>query len=231
MTELLVNELIVGRLAAVDMHTAQHLVKHALTGDLAQDRTILLVTHHISLCLPYSSYLVELAAGKAVQEGTVQELRERGILQGVVDKEDIVEEPEQEKPKPVPVENEADLVNGKTNGKHERKGTNGKLVQAEARAEGRVSMHSYLTYIRASGVFCSLVTLWLLIQIRLINIGVQVFSIPPLWPLPRSFFFSSSIWQNGEKLTKKLELLTLSSAPYGGLGSVCLPRTRMLFPG
>lgn len=163
-----------GSLAAVDMHTAQHLVKNALTGDLAEGRTILLVTHHISLCLPYSGFVVELSAGKVAQQGTIQELREKGVLQQVVEKENVVEEPAEEPPALAPVENQADLLDGKTNGKHDRKVSDGKLVQTEARAEGRVSMHSYLTYIRASGFICSLLTLWLLIQIRLINIGVQV---------------------------------------------------------
>jgi ABC-type multidrug transport system ATPase subunit len=156
------------------MHTAQHLVRHALTGPLAKDRTILLVTHHISLCLPHASYLIELSKGKVAHQGTVQELRDQGVLQQVVDAEDIVEEePENISDTPA-TENEADLVDSKANGKPSRQLTDGKLVEAEARAEGRVSLHSYLTYIRASGVLCSVLTLWLLIQIRLINIGVQV---------------------------------------------------------
>ena len=156
------------------MHTAQHLVKNALTGGIANGRTILLVTHHISLCLPHASYLVELSGGKILHEGTVQELREQGILQQVVDAEDIVEEEQEEKIEVKAAENEADIADTKTNGKLDRQRTDGKLVEAEARAEGRVSLHSYLTYIRASGIFASFLTLWLLIQIRLINIGVQV---------------------------------------------------------
>ena len=87
--------------------------------------------------------------------------------------EDSAEDGVEEKPDDATPDNEADLVE-KANGKPDRKPTDGKLVEAEARAEGRVSMHSYLTYIRASGVFCSILTLWLLIQIRVINIGVQV---------------------------------------------------------
>lgn len=160
------------------MHTAQHLVKNALTGELAKDRTILLVTHHISLCLPHASYLVELSAGKISRQGSIQELKERGLLQQVIDDEDVTDQQAEKQPGPASpeIENEADLVNGpaKTNGKSNRKPSDGKLIHAEARAEGRVSMHSYVTYIRAAGILCSILTVWLLIQIRLINIGVQV---------------------------------------------------------
>ncbi|KAI0091009.1 pleiotropic drug resistance ABC transporter [Irpex rosettiformis] len=167
-------------LAAVDMHTAQHLVKYALSGLLAAGRTIILVTHHITLCLPIASYLVELFDGKVTHEGSIQDLRGRGLLQDIVEAEDhphsAVEEPSSAKDEV----NEADLING--NGTNEIKepkirssATNGKLVEAEARAEGRVSLHSYLTYIRAAGIICWILTLWLLIQIRLIGIAVQFY--------------------------------------------------------
>lgn len=157
------------------MHTAQHLVKNALSGPLAQGRTIILVTHHISLCLPIAAYLVELSDGRVLNRGTIQELRERGQLELVVEKQDVPDDSPIEKDPTIVVENEADnIAPAQANGKSDRKPTDGKLVEAEARAEGRVSMHSYTTYIRASGFLCSLFTIWLLIQIRLINIGVQV---------------------------------------------------------
>lgn len=160
------------------MHTAQHLVKYALSGPLAAGRTIILVTHHISLCLPIASYLVELADGRVTHEGTIQDLRRRSLLQGIVKAEDHPQSVPEEAAEVQEDVNEADLAaNG--NGSSEIKEpkipiSNGKLVEAEARAEGRVSLHSYLTYIRAAGIICWILTLWLLIQIRLINIAVQV---------------------------------------------------------
>lgn len=154
------------------MHTAQHLVKHALSGPLVSGRTIILVTHHISMSLPIASYLVEMSNGKVVHQGTIQELQDRGLLQKVVEAEDI-SEAAMVKP-PAEEVNEADLAtqNGLT--KPKRPLSNGKLVDAEARAEGRVSLRSYLTYIRAAGLISWTVSLWLLIQLRLINIAVQV---------------------------------------------------------
>ena len=159
-------------LAAVDMHTAQHLVKHALSGPLVAGRTVILVTHHISMCLPIASFLVELSDGKVAHQGTIQDLQDRGLLQKVVEAEDISEA---SMPKP-PVEdvNEADLAVQNGVHKHMRPMSDGKLVDAETRAEGRVSLHSYLTYIRAAGIISWTVTIWLLIQLRLVNIAVQV---------------------------------------------------------
>ena len=164
-------------LAAVDMHTAQHLVKYALSGPLAAGRTIILVTHHISLCLPIASYLVELSDGRVVHEGTIQDLRGRGLLQNIVKAEDHPQTAVTDSLDAQDEVNEADLVdaNGTDEVKLPKRPTaNGKLIETEARAEGRVSLHSYLTYIRAAGIVCWILTIWLLIQIRLINIAVQV---------------------------------------------------------
>ncbi|KAF8167359.1 pleiotropic drug resistance ABC transporter [Crassisporium funariophilum] len=162
-------------LAAVDMHTAQHLVSRCLTGDLARGRTIILVTHHITLCLPAASYLLELEKGKILYQGTIPELGELGVLQNVIETE---EEPFLEPQSPTQgVVNEADILltgNGSIAPKC-RQESNGKLIEAEARAEGRVSLRSYMTYIQAAGFFAWILTIAILLLIRAINIGTQVF--------------------------------------------------------
>lgn len=58
--------------SAVDVHTASHLFTHALTGPLATDRTRILVTHHISLCLSQTEYIVSLENGSVQYAGPVQ---------------------------------------------------------------------------------------------------------------------------------------------------------------
>ena len=75
-------------LAAVDMHTAQHLVHKCLTGDLARERTIILVTHHVSTCLPAASYLVEISEGRILHQGSISELEEQGLLVKVLETEE-----------------------------------------------------------------------------------------------------------------------------------------------
>ncbi|KAJ6575411.1 pleiotropic drug resistance ABC transporter [Mycena capillaripes] len=162
-------------LAAVDMHTATHIVQNCLTGTFARDRTIILVTHHISLCLPIAHYLVELEQGRVLRQGTIKSLRESGVLQKVVETEDHpFHDHEEEEVVAVPADNEADSVSPEI--QLVKKGrSNGKLIEAEARAEGRVSWRTYMTYIRAAGLFSWILTLLLMLLIRAINIGNQVF--------------------------------------------------------
>jgi ABC-type multidrug transport system ATPase subunit len=155
------------------MHTAQHLVHKCLTGDLARGRTIILVTHHVSTCLPAASYLVEMNEGTILHQGTIPELEERGLLLKVLEAE---EEPFSD---PQPLEqktfNEADnLPDGGTGQLQKRQLSDGKLIEVEARAEGRVSIRSYVTYIRAAGLPAWFFTIVLLLIIRGINIGNQV---------------------------------------------------------
>ncbi|KAF8808123.1 pleiotropic drug resistance ABC transporter [Phlegmacium glaucopus] len=160
-------------LAAVDMHTAQHLVSKCLIGDLARGRTIILVTHHIAMCLPAASYLLELEKGTILHQGTIPELEERGLLMKVMETE---EEPFSNPPsQDQKTFNEADILEDGTVQRQQRQLSDGKLVEAEARAEGRISARSYVTYIRAAGLFAWFLTIVLLFVIRAINIGNQVF--------------------------------------------------------
>ncbi|KAM0755443.1 P-loop containing nucleoside triphosphate hydrolase protein [Meredithblackwellia eburnea MCA 4105] len=50
-------------LSAVDHHTAKHIYEELFTGPLMKGRTLILVTHHMSLCLPTARYLVALSEG------------------------------------------------------------------------------------------------------------------------------------------------------------------------
>lgn len=151
------------------MHTAQHLVKNCFAGPLSEGRTIILVTHHISLCMPSATYLIELKEGKILHQGTTSELRSQGLLQAIVEEE---EKPFQEASSSQSPTN-LNVDESKGFGAARPLGS-GKLVEAEHRAEGRVSLRTYLTYIRAAGIFCWILTFLLLIIIRLINIATQV---------------------------------------------------------
>ncbi|KAG1885552.1 P-loop containing nucleoside triphosphate hydrolase protein [Suillus subluteus] len=157
-------------LAAVDMHTAQHIVQHCLSGELARDRTIILVTHHISLCLPIASYVVELSRGSIARAGdkeVFQDIGELDLLNEVDDEETEVGTSGTQTPNDdiavdvLPKQRPSQIVR--------------KLVEAEVRAEGRVPFRTYWVYIKAAGLMSWALTLVLMLMIRMINIGNQVF--------------------------------------------------------
>ncbi|KIV78105.1 hypothetical protein PV11_09860 [Exophiala sideris] len=79
--------------SAVDAHVGRHLFEQALTGELGQGRTRILVTHHVALCLPKTNYAVLLANGTAEQAGRTEDLRKSGKLKSILD----VDEDEQQK--------------------------------------------------------------------------------------------------------------------------------------
>ncbi|KAG1834405.1 P-loop containing nucleoside triphosphate hydrolase protein [Suillus variegatus] len=157
-------------LAAVDMHTAQHIVQHCLSGELARDRTIILVTHHISLCLPIASYVVELSRGSIARAGDKEEFQDIGEFDALneVDDEETevatsgIQTPDDNMTKDVlPMQRPSQTAR--------------KLVEAEVRAEGRVPFRTYWVYIKAAGLMSWALTLVLMLMIRMINIGNQVF--------------------------------------------------------
>lgn len=152
------------------MHVAQHLVDHCLCGPLAHDRTIILVTHHISLCLPAASYIVELSYGAIIRKGTIQDFQDLGQLTELVEAENEVPEDPSLVEGP---ENEADVVKNDQQPLDDNR-TKGKLIEVEARAEGRVLWQTYMTYIRAAGIVSWVLTIILMLLIRAINIGNQV---------------------------------------------------------
>ncbi|KAG6333895.1 hypothetical protein ID866_5197 [Astraeus odoratus] len=56
-------------LSAVDAHTAHHLYHECLKGDLMRGRTVILVSHHVQLCMSGASYIVALDNGRVIFQG------------------------------------------------------------------------------------------------------------------------------------------------------------------
>ncbi|KAI5120846.1 hypothetical protein M0805_007033 [Coniferiporia weirii] len=162
-------------LAAVDMHTAQHIVEHCFRGDLMRGRTVILVTHHISLCLSTASYIVELSGGKVILQDTVKNLQASGQLKIVLDIEDEVDGNTGPGETSTMPDNEADAVEDTRNVRRPKATQNGKLVEAEHRAEGRVSLYTYFTYVRAAGWASWVSTVVLMLLIRLVAIANDLF--------------------------------------------------------
>ncbi|KAJ2654179.1 hypothetical protein IWW48_006274 [Coemansia sp. RSA 1200] len=69
-------------LSAVDAHTGKHILMECLLSKtkLMQGRTRVLITHHISMCLPYADFMVMLNKGCIVLKGAPQDLKAQGVL-------------------------------------------------------------------------------------------------------------------------------------------------------
>ncbi|CCA72145.1 related to multidrug resistance protein [Serendipita indica DSM 11827] len=175
-------------LAAVDMHTARHLTQHCFASSLMQGRTVILVTHHVSLCIPLADYLVEISSGRIVKQGRVEDLRKSGELDEVLS-QDTSQEAGSVLEQASNNLNEADVIlessgsatptaNESPKSKPKWRLSTaeaGKLVDEEARAEGRVSWRTYKTYIKAAGYWSWALTFALMLLIRGINILNQFY--------------------------------------------------------
>jgi ABC-type cobalamin/Fe3+-siderophores transport system ATPase subunit len=153
-------------LSAVDSHTAKWIFQYALSGSLVEDRTRLLVTHNVSLCLPSASHVVLLENGRLSHQGTPQHLLEIGAVgldddalrsaisvtnsrinsavpsrvQSQVNISGIVEEQEG-----------AAKVDAAETKKREVSQPKANLVQDEVRAKGSVQWKVYGSYTKAIG--------------------------------------------------------------------------------
>jgi ABC-type multidrug transport system fused ATPase/permease subunit len=71
--------------SALDAHVGKHIYDHALMGELAEGRTRILATHHVSLCLPRADYAVCLSANGTLEHaGLVEELRQTGSFEDIL---------------------------------------------------------------------------------------------------------------------------------------------------
>ena len=67
-------------LSAVDSHTAKHIFERCIMGPLMFNRTCILVTHNVALCVPLSEHVVVLANGKVATQGPPEVVMSAGAL-------------------------------------------------------------------------------------------------------------------------------------------------------
>lgn len=67
-------------LSAVDSHTAQWIFTNCIRGPLMDNRTCILVTHNVTLCVPSSDYVVYLDNGRVTSQGSAQKVIASGVL-------------------------------------------------------------------------------------------------------------------------------------------------------
>jgi ABC-type multidrug transport system fused ATPase/permease subunit len=67
-------------LSAVDAHTAKWIFEEALLGPLMHNRTCILVTHSVSLCLPHADFAVVMDNGRVAVQGSSNDVIQSGKL-------------------------------------------------------------------------------------------------------------------------------------------------------
>ncbi|CAD6899666.1 unnamed protein product [Tilletia controversa] len=140
-------------LSAVDAHTASHLVEKVLLGPLLKDRTVLLVSHHVTLVMPTAAWVVRMSNGRISAQGTPSEIRASGELSDLLQEAEQLEEVAAEivaaeEPVPAGVEKVDDAPNPTPAIPNKPK----QLITEETRARGAVKWDVYGTFIRAYGV-------------------------------------------------------------------------------
>ncbi|KAJ4490185.1 multidrug resistance-associated ABC transporter [Lentinula aciculospora] len=152
-------------LSAVDAHTAHHLYHECLKGELLKGRTVILVSHHVQLCVPGANYIVAFDNGRVQFEGTREAFQSSGVIrtlmQSTIDEtgdgkeEQVIEEIPVSTPQSSnsdPDSETATIAPTPATAKGDKKPAR-KLVEEESRAVGRVSTAVWLTYIRACGSY------------------------------------------------------------------------------
>ncbi|KAL9538569.1 hypothetical protein MBANPS3_010833 [Mucor bainieri] len=131
-------------LSAVDAHTAKHLYEQCLMGPLMKQRTRILVTHHVRLCLKGCGLLVHISGGRASHVGSPAELRESGLLAQIIEEEDQQAEQEDGAEEQA-VEPVKPLV-ATTDDDEDEETAARTLIEEEGRASGAVKLRLYKVY-------------------------------------------------------------------------------------
>ncbi|CAJ0640522.1 438_t:CDS:10 [Entrophospora sp. SA101] len=147
-------------LSAVDSHTAKYLYENCIMGDLMKNRTRILVTHHVGLCIRNAAFVVVMKDGQITDQGPANQILSSGILG------DISIEEENEKGG-----DDDELKNKSTeHAKPKSKsanGSDGKLVLEEKREQGAIKWIVYKTYLSATGGYLFwvfLLSMFILVQ-------------------------------------------------------------------
>ncbi|KAI8621550.1 ABC transporter type 1, transmembrane domain-containing protein [Chytriomyces sp. MP71] len=150
-------------LSAVDAPTARHLLKDAILTKL-KGRTVILVTHAVSLTAPFADHVVIVQNGQVISQGTpteiandpnVEDITHQMLAQSIsMDDEDSGH---------VKKDDKKDVVASDEDGT--------KLVDDEARATGSVSLKIYKTYWDAGG---GLLFLFSFLFLNLMQSGANV---------------------------------------------------------
>ncbi|WVQ74986.1 hypothetical protein IAR50_004594 [Cryptococcus sp. DSM 104548] len=167
-------------LSAVDAHTAHAIMHNCLQGPIVQNRTIVIVSHHVSLVSPCAAYIVALENGDVKFSGSRDEFVATGLLTELEDEDTQAKPTEAEQQEQSTVEEAALKPTHKSvlslsaagnlseptsetsslapedevtlSGSQETKSKPPrKLIEDEKRARGRIAVEVWKTYFQALG--------------------------------------------------------------------------------
>lgn len=162
-------------LSAVDAHVGEHIFSKAITGDIAEGLTRILVTHHVHL-LSRCDLVMVLEHGRIKHYGSYVELVSQGVdFAGAIDVSKVISSNKEDedaltadtvalgteaasengavvvKDKVVAVRGKAGKVSESTKAKLKQSGK--KLLSDEEKEEGNVSSAAYWHYARSGGLW------------------------------------------------------------------------------
>ncbi|PWA02834.1 hypothetical protein BB558_001011 [Smittium angustum] len=218
-------------LSAVDSHTASHILEHCFTNPLfVSDRTIVISTHHIQLCLPSVSWVVLMRDGKVVVQGPPSEATKHPEFEGIVA---AITTKKDKKRKIRPRTNKKYLTEDEYNTQNSIE-SNNILIQSEnettsnneidvdivdetnidseeKRETGRVKLDVWVTYYKASGGF----VFWIIIMIFAV-----LFQLVSIY---HNYWIK--IWVSPEDLTKISAINVSFQSEKSAFGNTYLLRT------
>ncbi|KAK7000595.1 ATP-dependent bile acid permease [Favolaschia claudopus] len=140
-------------LSAVDAHTARHLYHSCLKGVLMAGRTVILVSHHVQLCVPGAGYVVALDNGQVKFQGSGMDFERSEAMRGLVHSSAAqMQAVNEEHTVESIVQQTLDdtSITARPTSEVGRKPPR-RLIQDEGRAIGRVALPVWKMYIHAGG--------------------------------------------------------------------------------
>ncbi|KAH6873975.1 multidrug resistance-associated ABC transporter [Coprinopsis sp. MPI-PUGE-AT-0042] len=169
-------------LSAVDSHTSRVLYEKLLRGPLLANRTVVLVTHHVELVLPGAHYLIRMLDGRIDAQGTVQDLRARGMLDHIAHDAST----EAHNAEVAPVDEEAIKQGAIEGGSASPTDVNAtastvdtakkprKLIKEEHRETGGVKWSIYKSYLKASSYWIWGFLAFMVVVVQILGAGEKL---------------------------------------------------------
>ncbi|KAI9504498.1 P-loop containing nucleoside triphosphate hydrolase protein, partial [Coemansia spiralis] len=133
-------------LSAVDAHTGKHILMECLLNktSLMKGRTCVLVTHHVSMCLPFAQLLLMMHEGQISLKGTPAELQAQGAMSSAANDMKPEDEYNHER-----LQN--NVVQGGVDSNDGLPRSQGALFEEEKHEKGFIKLEVWQTYLYACG--------------------------------------------------------------------------------